>query len=93
MVSITISTSTKSYQEKKLSPLFEIARVLVRFDHIARVIVNADHSITRPTVKLRVANCSADRHSARRTTARRKASRLRLPFPTGGFHAPRTLFQ
>jgi hypothetical protein len=24
-------------------PLFEIARVLVRFDHVARFIVNADH--------------------------------------------------
>jgi hypothetical protein len=27
------------------SPLFEIARVLVRLDHVARVIVNANHSI------------------------------------------------
>jgi hypothetical protein len=27
-------------------PLFEIARVLVRFDHVARVIVNADDSAT-----------------------------------------------
>jgi hypothetical protein len=27
------------------SPLFEIARVLVRFDHVASVIVNANHSI------------------------------------------------
>jgi hypothetical protein len=26
------------------SPLFEIARVLVRLDHIASVIVNANHS-------------------------------------------------
>jgi hypothetical protein len=26
-------------------PLFEIARVLVRFDHVARFIVNANHSI------------------------------------------------
>jgi hypothetical protein len=25
--------------------LFEIARVLVRFDHVARFIVNANHSI------------------------------------------------
>jgi hypothetical protein len=27
------------------SPLFEIAIVLVRFDHVARVIVNANHGI------------------------------------------------
>jgi hypothetical protein len=31
--------------ERKASPLFEIARVLVRLDHVARVIVNANHSI------------------------------------------------
>jgi hypothetical protein len=29
----------------KNSPLFEIARVLVRFDHVASRIVNANHSI------------------------------------------------
>jgi len=28
--------------------------VLVRFDHVARFIVNANHSIMRPTVKLRI---------------------------------------
>ena len=27
------------------SPLFECARVLVRFDHVASVVVNANHSI------------------------------------------------
>jgi predicted trehalose synthase len=32
--------------ERKASPLFEIARVLVRFDHVASFIVNANHSIT-----------------------------------------------
>jgi hypothetical protein len=26
-------------------PVFELARVLVRLDHVARLIVNADHSI------------------------------------------------
>jgi hypothetical protein len=30
---------------KKVLPLFEIAIVLVRLNHIARVIVNANHSI------------------------------------------------
>jgi hypothetical protein len=29
---------------RKASPLFEIARLLVRFDHLARFIVNANHS-------------------------------------------------
>ena len=29
----------------KTPPLFEIALVLVRLDHVARIIVNADHSI------------------------------------------------
>jgi hypothetical protein len=29
----------------KASPLFEIASVLVRFDHVARFIVNANHGI------------------------------------------------
>ena len=27
------------------SPLFEVARVLVRLDHVARFIVNANHGI------------------------------------------------
>ena len=31
--------------ERKASPLFELARVLMRFDHVASIIVNADHSI------------------------------------------------
>jgi hypothetical protein len=29
------------------SPLFEIALVLVRFDHVARAIVKANHSVMR----------------------------------------------
>jgi len=32
-------------QERKTLWLFEIARVLMRVDHIARLIVHADHSI------------------------------------------------
>jgi hypothetical protein len=31
--------------ERKASPLFEIARLLVRFDHVARIIVDANHGI------------------------------------------------
>jgi hypothetical protein len=27
------------------SPLFEIARLLVRFDHLASIIVNTNHSV------------------------------------------------
>ena len=32
---------------------FELARVLVCFDHVARIIVNADHGIISTAVKLR----------------------------------------
>ena len=38
----------------KSSPLFEPARVLVRFNHVTRIIVNANHSIVGAAVKLRV---------------------------------------
>jgi hypothetical protein len=31
--------------ERKASPLSEIARMLVRFDHVANFIVNANHGI------------------------------------------------
>jgi hypothetical protein len=27
------------------SPLFELARVLVRLDHVARIIINANHGV------------------------------------------------
>jgi hypothetical protein len=32
-------------KKQKNSPLFEITRVLVRFDHVTRCIVNANHSV------------------------------------------------
>ena len=38
----------------KSLPLFEPARVLVRFNHVTRIIVNANHSIVGAAVKLRV---------------------------------------
>jgi hypothetical protein len=41
-------------------PFFEIARVLVRFDHVARFIVNVDHSVMRAAEKLCVVNRVAD---------------------------------
>jgi len=36
------------------SPLFEIARVLVRLDHVASIIVNANHSVMGAAAVLRV---------------------------------------
>jgi hypothetical protein len=42
------------------SPFFEIASVVVCFDHIARFIVNANHSIVRAAEKLGVTDCIAD---------------------------------
>jgi hypothetical protein len=41
-------------------PLFELARVLMRLDHIARFIENADHCTMRPAEKLRVVDCVAN---------------------------------
>jgi len=38
---------------------FEIALVLVRFDHITRLIVNVNHGIMRPAAVLRVIDCRA----------------------------------
>ena len=38
-------TRSQGNKFARLSPLFEIAFVLVRFHHIARMIVNANHSI------------------------------------------------
>jgi hypothetical protein len=37
--------------------LFEIAGVLVRFDHVARFIVNANHGIMRAAEMLDIADC------------------------------------
>jgi hypothetical protein len=39
--------------------LAEIARVLVRLDHVARFLVNANHGIASAAAMLRVANCVA----------------------------------
>ena len=39
--------------------LFEIALVFVRLDHVARVIVNTNHSIMRAAEKLHVIDCIA----------------------------------
>ena len=37
-----------------------MANVLVRLNHVARFIENANHSLVRTTVELRVADCIAD---------------------------------
>jgi len=43
------------------SPLPEIARVLVRLDHVASFIVNANHGFVRPAVMQRIPNYVVDR--------------------------------
>jgi hypothetical protein len=40
-------------------PLFEIASVFVRLDHVPSFIVNANHGIMRPAAKLCVVDCIA----------------------------------
>jgi hypothetical protein len=45
----------------KTSPVSEIALMLMRLDHVARRIVNANHSIVRAAVELLVVKCAADR--------------------------------
>ena len=42
-------------QHERRSPIFEIARVLVRFDQVASFIVNANDGVMRTTLKLCVA--------------------------------------
>jgi hypothetical protein len=59
-------TRDESYQgtdvrcDEKTLPLFEIASVLVRLDHVARRIVNANHGIMLAAAMLRVAGCVVD---------------------------------
>ncbi|SRR6266581_1081330 len=59
-------------------PLFEIARVLVRLDHVAWFIVNANHGIVRAAAKLSVINRIADCVWLGITTADRMAAHRRL---------------
>jgi len=47
------------------SPLFEIASVLVRFDHVASIIVNVNHSVMRVAVEFGVIDYIADRKGPR----------------------------
>ena len=47
------------------SPVFEITHVLVRFDHVARFIVNANHGVMRAAVEFGVIDYIADRKGPR----------------------------
>src|SRR4029077_4088423 len=49
---------TRTDTSRPFLPLFEIARVLVRFDHIASFIVNADHKILLFTLSSPRSPCS-----------------------------------
>jgi hypothetical protein len=44
----------------QLLRFFEPARVLVRFDYVAAIIINADHSIMRAAIRLGKADGIAD---------------------------------
>ena len=43
-----------------MSPERKLARVLVRFNHIASFVVNANHGVMRPAEKFCIADCIAD---------------------------------
>ena len=43
-----------------VSWFFEVASVLVRLDHVAGIIVNANRCALRPTVELRIYDCVLD---------------------------------
>src|SRR6266436_1540970 len=59
-------------------PLLKIALVLVRFRHVASVIVNANHGIMRAAEKLCVANLRCWLRLARHTRDHRMAAHRRL---------------
>ena len=42
----------KAEKSRQFSPLFKLALVLVRFDHVASFILNANHGIMRATAML-----------------------------------------
>ena len=58
------------------SPLFELARVLVRLDHVANVIVNVDHGIMRAAVVHRVVDRVAGRDWRLRQNGEESTARL-----------------
>jgi len=54
------------------SPLFEIARMLASFDHVASFIANANHSIMWTAENLRIPDCITDWASKSRHRSKRK---------------------
>src|SRR6266699_3160437 len=64
------------------SPLFELACVLVRFDHGAGFIVNANYSIVRTATELRVVDRMADRPPDCEDGSSEPPTRLRSIVPT-----------
>ena len=72
-------------EASKNSRLFELALVLVRFDHVASFIVNANHSVDvsgcdasrSPIAVLALARTAADRRAAHRKSDRRRDESLR----------------
>jgi hypothetical protein len=69
-------------RDEKFLRLFEIACVLVRLDHVARFIVNANHSVMWAAIMHRVADGVASRARSTitkpgRTAAHRKSDRRR----------------
>src|SRR5260370_40394805 len=74
-----------------LRPLLLRYGVLVRLDHIARFIVNANHSIVRAAAKLCVADCITDRiwlAIPAQTEWPRNSAFLDCPATTGSFEQP-----
>ena len=58
-VVLAASPGESKLETQNRSPLFKIARVLVRLIKLPCVIANANHSIMRPAEKLGVADCVA----------------------------------
>jgi len=53
-------SGTDARRDEKTLPLFEIASVLVRLNHVAPFIENANYGIMRTAEKLGKADCVAD---------------------------------
>jgi len=82
--------SRKRLQDgKPISPLFEIALVLVRCDHIVRVIVNANHSIMWADAVDRILELppQGDKVSKEKADADQSNSNTGLKLDAKGVHA------
>src|SRR5439155_18000072 len=67
----------------------KIARLLVRFDHVAGLIINADHSVVRPAEKFCITNRVADcvRLAVPEATEwQRIGNQINAPLVTSGLH-------